>query len=119
MKLLVAMLVLMIAAQPVQAGFCDMERSGDSGSHASMQHGMDAENSAHDCCQLPRVGSDPGRDSGCSDMPCGTCVAGVLAIPPAASLPALAPVGALINLYEGVITPSHSSPPFRPPIFIS
>lgn len=115
MKLLAAMLVLMIAAQPVQAGFCDMDLSGDSSSHAGMQHGMDTDSSAHDCCQSP----DRDRDMGCSDMPCGTCVAGVLAIPPASSLPALTPVGALINLYEGVITPSHSSPPFRPPIFIS
>jgi hypothetical protein len=119
MKLLVAMLVLMIAAQPVQAGFCDMDLSGDSTSHADMQHRMDAENSAHDCCQSSHVGSDPGRDNGCSDMPCGTCVAGVQAISPAASLPALAPVGVYIDLHEGVITPSHSSPPFRPPIFIS
>jgi hypothetical protein len=119
MKLLAAMLVFMLAAQPLQAGFCDMDLSGGSASHAAMQHGMDAENSAHDCCQSPPAGSDPDRDSGCSDMPCGTCVAGVQAVPPAAALPALAPVGVYIDLYEGVVTPSHSSPPFRPPIFIS
>lgn len=115
MKMLVAMLVLMIAAQPVQAGLCDMDLSGDPTSHAGMQQRMDADSSAHDCCQSP----DRDRDMGCADMPCGTCVAGVQAIPAAASLPALAPVGVYIDLHEGVITPSHSSPPFRPPIFIS
>ena len=123
MKLLVALLVLMIAAQPVQAGFCYMDLSGGPGDHAGMNHGSDAGEAAHGCCQSPAGDSGstsgPGTETGCSDMPCGTCVASVAAIPPARCLAALAPVGAHVQLGAGLVTPSHASPPFRPPILIS
>jgi hypothetical protein len=119
MKLLAALLVFMIAAQPVQAGFCDLDLSGDADPHAAMQHGSESNGSGHECCQ--NAGSGPDGDSGsnCSDLPCGFCIAGVQAIPPAASVAAMLPTQRETVLSDGQIAPSHTSPPFRPPIFIS
>ena len=38
MKLLALILVIMIAALPVQTGFCDMQPSGGENPHMAMQH---------------------------------------------------------------------------------
>ena len=119
MKLLAALLVFMIAAQPVQAGFCDTEPSGSSNAHAGMQHGGAPEHGAHDCCQSPGADSESDGGADCSDMRCGSCVAGAQAIPPAAALPTPAPSMPLERLGTDGICPSHASPPFRPPIHIS
>lgn len=116
MKVLVALLVFMIAAQPVQAGFCGLDLSGAADPHASMQHGQGLDASSHDCCQ-PADADDP--DQGCSDMPCGTCTAGVQAAAFAAHLAVQLLTFRETVLSEGQVTPSHSYPPFRPPNFIS
>jgi len=112
MKLLTALLVFMIAAQPVQAGFCGMGSSGDSGPHAAMQHDQEPQPAGHDCCQTP----DSDGDQNCSEMPCGSCATGLQAVPLAAQLVAIRPVTQHFSLGEGWVSPSHTSPPFRPPI---
>lgn len=119
MKLLVALLVLMLAAQPVQAGFCDVDLSGGDDPHAAMQHGQWPGKSAHDCCPGGDSGPDSNTESGCADMPCGFCTAGVPAIPLAASLGSPQPTERDTVLSDGQISPSHTSPPFRPPIIVS
>lgn len=116
MKLLAALLMFMIAAQPVQAGFCDLGLSGAADPHAAMQHGQGSDASGHDCCQ-PADAANP--DRGCSDMPCGTCTAGVQAVAFAAPVAAHLPAFREVVLSDGQITPSHSSPPYRPPTYIS
>ena len=117
MKLLAAILVFMIAAQPIPAGFCDMMQSdGHADMHAGMQHdGSDAA-SGHDCCKP----NDGDQDSNCDNMAqCGSCAAGLAGI---ASLQGqlAAPVAThLVLLGDGRISPSHAAPPFRPPTHIS
>jgi hypothetical protein len=122
MKLLAAILVFMIAAQPVQAGFCDMQPSGGSAAHAGMQHdGMQHDKQsepppAHDCCAP--TGAD--GSGNCDNMvQCGACVAAVAvvsAVPAIGSVPDLA-FRSFLN--DSDVPPSHASPPYRPPIFIS
>jgi hypothetical protein len=122
MKLLAAILVFMIAAQPVRAGFCDMQPSGDSAAHGSMQHGgmqhdMPGEgHPAHDCCAP--AGEDGGEN--CDSMvQCGACSVAAAAV---FALPAIGPVPDLAfrsGLNDSDVPPSHASPPYRPPIHIS
>jgi hypothetical protein len=122
MKLLAAILVFMIAAQPVQAGFCDMQPSGDSAAHAGMQHdGIQHDmqgkgQPAHDCCAP--AGEDGGGN--CDNMvQCGACSVAAAAV---FVLPAIGPVPDLVFrscLNDSDVPPSHASPPYRPPIHIS
>jgi hypothetical protein len=122
MKLLAAILVFMIAAQPVQAGFCDMQPSGDSAAHSGMQHdGMQHDmkgegHSGHDCC----APADNTHGENCDNLvQCGTCAvaAAVFSLIPAiASVPELA-LRSYLN--DSGVPHSHASPPYRPPIFIS
>lgn len=135
MKLLAAILVFLLAIPPVQGGFCDMGGmdTGDSaGPHASMHHGADADGSGpdrarddgagHACCapagQSGKSGQ-PDGGSGCADMPCGSCSLGVQAVPFATPLAMPLPASRLAVLKEGCLSPSHASPPFRPPATIS
>ena len=115
MKLLAAILVFMLAAQPVQAGFCDMD--SDAVAAPGQQHHPETDsNDDHGCCD-PSDGDDR---LPCSErMHCGSCSIGVAAIPIAA-VPASAPQwSAPLALSDGVLAPSHASPPYRPPIIIS
>lgn len=116
MKFLSALLVLMIAAQPVQAGFCDMELHGDATATAGQQHHPGEPAGDHSCCD-PADGDD---GTTCSDrLHCGSCagtVAAVAAGPSVAAPPDRATPWPLSG--EG-ITPSHARPPYRPPIAIS
>jgi hypothetical protein len=145
MKLLAAILVFMIAAQPVQAGFCDMQPSGDSAAdtamhqdgmphsgmqHSGMQHsgmqysGMQHSGaghpSGHDCCE--RGNKDkaaPGTGCG-HNTTCGSCSAGLSA----AAVPSVEILTSWNSEYRPAMLASHvvirhTSPPFRPPIDLS
>jgi hypothetical protein len=132
MKLLVAILVFMIVAQPVRVGFCDMQPIGDSVAHSGMQSGHrqhdsmqhdgmqhareDGARPNHDCC----APAAKGHGDTCDTMiQCGTCAVAVAVVP---VVPALSPVpeSALCSyLDDPGVPPSHASPPYRPPIFIS
>lgn len=116
MKLLAAILVFLIAAQPVQAGFCDMDMQGNPDAAQEQQHHSESESDRHGCCD-PSEGEE---GLPCSDkMHCGSCSTSVAAIPIAA-VPAAAPGWTTpAPLNSGVIAPSHTSPPYRPPIIIS
>lgn len=116
MKLLAAILVVLIAAQPVQAGFCALDASGDDDPHAAMQHGHATDDGGHSCCQTS--GADENQDCGAT-MPCGSCAAGLLAplfVPPTTTLWLSADYAVSS---EGLVLPSHATPPFRPPISIA
>jgi hypothetical protein len=110
MKLLILFLVLAISAQPLQAGFCDMELE----KNPETPHHMDMSDSqGHDCCDTDKPDSTEGCDNG---MSCGMCFVSVSAIP---SMLRIAPAWGLSsyhNFSSGLILPSYSSPPFRPPI---
>jgi hypothetical protein len=110
MKLLILILVLAISAQPLQAGACDMdmEKNQESTHHMDMSGP-----NGHDCCDTEDTDSLDGCEAG---MNCGMCFVSVSAI---SSIPRTVPVWSHLVYLEsssGVILPSHSSPPFRPPI---
>jgi hypothetical protein len=123
MKLLAIIMVFMIAAQPLGAGFCDMEASDGTADHAGMLHHgsgqeMDSPGS-HDCCDPDRDGaSEPASDCSYS-MDCGFCASGVTALTPVpyladARLPGYRPAAK-----SGIRVTRQISPPFRPPISAS
>jgi uncharacterized protein involved in copper resistance len=124
-------LVLLIAAQPMQAGFCAMPSSGDAPQPANMQHagmqhagmqhpGMQhdpaADGAGHDCCAAANPDSDPG----CAGLDqCGSCTASLAAVP-ALSRPCVLPAASdRVLPIAGRLAPSHAAPPYRPPSVIS
>ncbi len=119
--MLSVILVLMIAAQPVQAGFCDMQPSGGAPQamdmqHAGMQHETGRDGSGHDCCASPDAESGPGCDT--LDQ-CGSCMAGTAAVPALHTPCAVLAFSSRVILGADQVTPSHASPPYRPPTAIS
>jgi hypothetical protein len=112
MKFLILILVLAISAQPLQAGFCDMDMDMEKSQETS--HHMDnSDDDGHDCCDK----NDTDSQEGCgSEMNCGPCFVSVSTLP---SLMKVIPVWGHLHyqdLSSDVVLPSHSSPPFRPPI---
>ena len=116
MKLLAALLVFMIAAQPVQAGFCAMDLSGSGGDTPPMQHHPAGDAGDHGCCEPPATEDD----TCCGDrLDCGFCTSGVSAVL-GSETTSVAPVTpSLLPLSSGAVAPSHSAPPYRPPIDLS
>ena len=111
MKFLTFILVLLINIQPLQAGFCDME----SGQEApqTMEHSDDGN---HDCCDSDES-DDSDSQSGCDGMMhCGSCNASFSALPDILKFNARWVTNYSHGLSSGVELPSHSAPPFRPPI---
>jgi hypothetical protein len=142
--MLSVILVLLIAAQPVQAGFCAMEPPdgapqnmggqhmdmGHMGAphagmrHASMQSGMQSgmqadaapDTARHDCC----AAADPESGPACDTLDqCGSCMAGTAAVPALATPFAAPTFGYRATMGADQITPSHALPPFRPPTTVS
>jgi len=113
MKYLALILAILMAVPTVQAGFCDMDQEQGSAPHADMQHQQQGNSSVHDCCDT----GDTGENQGCDNMvPCGFCTAGLTGITALAGEPARWTRQYDCSLSDGCLTPSHSSPPFRPPI---
>jgi hypothetical protein len=110
MKFLILILVLVISAQPLQAGFCDMDMEKSQETSHHMEH---SDHDGHDCCDSDDTDSQKGCDSG---MNCGFCSAGVSALPGMLKIDAILVHQYSQNLSSSVVLPSHSSPPFRSPI---
>ena len=110
MRILTLLLVLAISTQPLQAGICDMDMEKSQGSPHHMQ---DSENGRHDCCDSDESDSLDGCDS---EMKCGFCFANLSALPGTIKLSSTWVNLFSLDLSSGVILPSHSPPPFRPPI---
>jgi len=110
MRILTLLLVLAISTQPLQAGICDMDMEK---SQESPHHMQDSENGRHDCCDSDESDSQDGCDS---EMKCGFCFANLSAQPGAIKLSSTWVNLFSLDLSSGVILPSHSPPPFRPPI---
>jgi hypothetical protein len=108
MRFLILMLVLAISAQPLQAGSCDMD-VGQEASHHSEQ----SEDTGHDCCDPDDSESPQGCDG---NMNCGFCSANVPALSRTLKVTAVWANSHSPGITSGVVLPSHSSPPFRPPI---
>jgi hypothetical protein len=108
MNYLILMLVLTISAQPLQAGFCDMDMSQEVSHHSEQ-----AADTGHDCCNSEDSESQPGCDG---NMYCGSCSANVSALPRSPGNSTVWTQHHSPGNTSGVVLPSHSSPPFRPPI---
>ena len=115
MKFWVLILVLAITAQPLQAGGCpaEMEKSPETAhqmDHPGMDHpGQDS----HDCCDP----DDSDVSSGCGgNMNCSPCFVSVPIIPNPTRISAIITQQHTPGLSSGVVLPSHTTPPFRPPI---
>lgn len=110
MKLLVLILVLAISAQPLQIGACDMDMDNSQETTQQVEH---PGSNKHDCCDTEEADSQGNCEAG---MHCGMCFVSVSALP---VIPRVVsfwshPVYSVSS--TGDILPSHSSPPFRPPI---
>ena len=112
MRTLILILVLAISAQPLQAGYCDMESAGD-GTAAAHHMGDDGAD-GHGCCD-----PDPSDtvDTCLGDMHCRLCTAGVLLMPELPRFDSAGwPTARLGVLRDAGPAPSHAAPPYRPPI---
>ena len=109
MKILALILVLAISAQPLQAGTCDMDMSQESTHHTEQ-----AKDSGHDCCKTDDPDS-PGQNCD-GNMHCGFCNANLPALQPLLRVSSPWAQAHVRGLDSGELLPSHSSPPFRPPI---
>jgi len=116
MKLLILILVLAISVQPLQAGFCDMdmEKNQEPSHHMGQMDQMDqSDQDSHDCCDSDNSDSQEGCDG---DMQCGFCFANVSAFPSMIKVNVSWVHQYSLDFSSEFILPSHSSPPFRPPI---
>ena len=112
MRILTLVLIMAICAQPLQAGFCAMGM--EQGQTVAMDMPMDKDHGGgHDCCDTEAPGAEDTCEGG---SPCGHCTVASPALPSVLRVPvAWQPAGAF-DFSAGVLPPSHSSPPFRPPI---
>jgi hypothetical protein len=108
MKFLILMLVLTISVQPLQAGFCDLDMSQETSHHPEQSSDTD-----HDCCDPGDSESPQGCDG---NMHCGFCSSNMPALPDILKATTAWVTNFSPDLSSGVVLPSHSSPPFRPPI---
>ena len=108
MKYLVFILALIIAIPTVQAGACGMGDVRDAVEQLSTDD--------HDCC--PGGGGEPAEpETPCEDgNHCGACVTVSSALPATLLLLASVRPDASFDFTAEPVAPSHSIPPFRPPI---
>jgi hypothetical protein len=110
MKLLVIFLILTLGVQPLQAGPCDM--NAEEGQAPA--HHMDmSDQSGHDCCDPEPDDRQEGCEGG---MQCCPCFVSVFAVHTVVRISPAWERVYLSDLPRGMVPPSHSSPPFRPPI---
>jgi hypothetical protein len=112
MRFLTLILILAISAQPLQAGFCVMGM--EQGQSVAMDMSTDMNHGEnHDCCETDTPEAQENCEGGTH---CGHCTVASPALPSVLRVPvAWLPAGEFA-FSAGLLLPSHSSPPFRPPI---
>jgi hypothetical protein len=115
MKLWILILVLAISAQPLQAGFCDMDMEKNQETSHEMDHsGMDhSDQESHKCCDSDDSDSPTGCDS---SMNCGPCFVSASMISNLTKFSSTIAHQHTPDISSGVALPSHTTPLFRPPI---
>ena len=120
MKYFLLAIFVLIAAQPLQASYCDMCDGQDSGQsqHGNMHEGsMDHEMQDMDCCDHEPADDPKDSDDGCNSMShCGACPTGLAAVSSSIINPVFTPSSQQIPLEAEEPLSISSSPPFRPPI---
>ena len=116
MKHVILALLILFAAQPVQASFCstdmnmgDMDMSMD---HI-MQQATDAPSPDSDCCDHDDTDTSHSCDS---PAHCGAAPAGAAVLDAGFDAGTVLIAGRLPSFKNGPLTPSFNSPPYRPPI---
>jgi len=107
MKQVILAILIVIAAQPLQASFCAMDMGQD------MQHAMDVGGSGSDCCDHEQPGS---TDSCDPLMHCGAVPAGVAVLDAVLDSQAVPVSGNLPSFKSRPLSPSFDPPLYRPPI---
>jgi hypothetical protein len=106
-KQVILAILIVIAAQPLQASFCAMDMGQD------MQQTMDVGNSGPDCCNHEQ----PGSSDSCDPlMQCGVAPAGVAVLDAGLDFRAVPVSGLLPSFKNRPLSPSFDSPLYRPPI---
>lgn len=106
-KQLILALLIVIAAQPLQASLCTMDTG------QSMHHAMDAGGSDADCCDHEQ----PDSSNSCDPlMHCGAAPAGVAVLDATFDSPTAPVSGLLPSFINGPLSPSFDPPLYRPPI---
>jgi len=116
MKRVILALLIVIAAQPVQASLCsmDMDMSDTNmGMDHVMQQAPEAPCSDADCCDHDDSDTSPSCDS---PAHCGVAPAGVAVLDAGFDAGTVLIAGRLPSFITGPLTPSFDSPPYRPPI---
>jgi hypothetical protein len=112
MKLLTLTLILAIITQPLQAGFCAM--GVDQGSAPAMDTGTNMDHGdGHDCCDTEAPAAEVSCEGGAH---CSHCTVASPALPSVFRVPVAWLANGAIRLSGGLLPPSHSSAPYRPPI---
>ena len=115
MKFMILLLTLSLAVPPVQAAVCAQEQGPVGETH--MEHPMDHSQAAkHDCCDT----EEPEGSAECNEMDdCSGCLSATSFTP---ALPVVdgrlaSRLGDHLDVnVPGLLSPSHSALPFRPPI---
>ena len=106
-KQVVLAILIVIAAQPLQASFCGMDMS------QVAQHMMDVGGSDSDCCDHQQ----PGSSDSCDPlMHCGAVPAGVAVLDATLDSRTVPVTGNLPWFRNRPLSPSFDSPLYRPPI---
>jgi hypothetical protein len=108
MRILILALVLLMNIQPAAADVCDMQ-AGAQGSHHAAADDGDQDQCCPDDPEVPRQGCDHASH-------CGSCSAALYLTTPKPTAATTWAGSYGRDMAGGLLTPSHSSPPFRPPI---
>mgnify|MGYP001824843074 CR=1 FL=1 len=107
MKYLILILALLLVLPPAQAGPCGT---------AQGQVSSEAVESGHDCCpgdEAEKADEAPACEG---QAHCGACIAGCAAIAATSTGISSWPRDYTCYLSAANLSPSHDTPPFRPPI---
>jgi hypothetical protein len=115
MKFVILLLILMLTVPPVQASGCAHDHG--SAGEAPMEHPMDhSQAGQHDCCET----DESEGSSECPEMDdCSSCLSATGSAPaiPVTGARVVPACMAQVDLNgPGLLSPSHSMLPFRPPI---
>jgi hypothetical protein len=107
MKILILILALSMTVTPVQAGVCDMDQG---------QISSQVADSGHDCCPEDEAATQE-EEKACDGLfHCGVCTAGTAVVLPLSDSVVTWEKQYVCRLSTASLTPSHTSPPYRPPI---
>jgi hypothetical protein len=107
MKILILILALFMTVPPVQAGVCDMDQG---------QISSNMVDSKHDCCPEDDAATQEEEKACDGQLHCGVCTAGTVAVLPMSDSPVTWEKQYVCRLLTASLAPSHTSPPYRPPI---